>query len=74
MPLHPNSLHYGDNLDVLRKREDFPDESIDLVYLDPPFNSKRDYNVIYKTPTGHDSDSQITAFEDSWHWVLGRAV
>ncbi len=68
MPLHPNSLHYGDNLDVLRKREDFPDESIDLVYLDPPFNSKRDYNVIYKTPTGHDSDSQITAFEDSWHW------
>ena len=68
MPLHPNSLHYGDNLDILRKREDFPDESIDLIYLDPPFNSKRNYNVIYKTPTGHDSDSQITAFEDSWHW------
>ncbi|MHB1285891.1 MAG: DNA methyltransferase [Leptospirales bacterium] len=68
MPLHPNSLYYGDNLEVLRNKTDFPDESIDLIYLDPPFNSKRDYNVIYKTPTGHESDSQITAFEDSWHW------
>ncbi len=68
MPLHPNSLYYGDNLDVLRNRDDFPNDSIDLIYLDPPFNSKRDYNVIYKTPTGHESDSQITAFEDSWRW------
>ena len=68
MPLHPNSLYYGDNLEVLRNRDDFPNDSIDLIYLDPPFNSKRDYNVLYKTPTGHDSDSQITAFEDSWHW------
>ena len=68
MPLRPNSLYYGDNLEVLRNRDDFPNDSIDLIYLDPPFNSKRDYNVIYKTPTGHDSDSQITAFEDSWHW------
>ena len=68
MPLHPNSLYYGDNLEVLRNRDDFPTDSIDLIYLDPPFNSKRDYNVLYKTPTGHDSDSQITAFEDSWHW------
>ena len=68
MPLHPNSLYYGDNLEVLRNRDDFHNDSIDLIYLDPPFNSKRDYNVIYKTPAGHDSDSQITAFEDSWHW------
>ena len=68
MPLHPNSLYYGDNLEVLRNRDDFPNDSIDLIYLDPPFNSKRDYNVIYKTPAGHDSDSQITAFEDSWRW------
>ncbi len=68
MPLHPNSLYYGDNLDVLRNRDDFPNDSIDLIYLDPPFNSKRDYNVIYKTPAGHESDSQITAFEDSWRW------
>lgn len=68
MSLHPNSLYYGDNLEVLRNRDDFPNDSIDLIYLDPPFNSKRDYNVLYKTPAGHDSDSQITAFEDSWHW------
>ena len=68
MPLHPNSLYYGDNLEVLRNMTDFPNDSIDLIYLDPPFNSKRDYNVLYKTPTGHDSDSQITAFEDSWQW------
>ena len=68
MPLHPNSLYYGDNLDVLRNREDFPNDSIDLIYLDPPFNSKRNYNVLYKTPAGHESDSQVTAFEDSWHW------
>jgi len=68
MPLHSNSLFYGDNLEVLRNRDDFPNDSIDLIYLDPPFNSKRDYNVLYKTPAGHDSDSQITAFEDSWHW------
>ena len=68
MPLHPNSLFYGDNLEVLRNQEDFPSESVDLIYLDPPFNSKRNYNVLYKTPAGHESDSQITAFEDSWHW------
>lgn len=68
MPLHPNSLYYGDNLEVLRNRDDFPNDSIDLIYLDPPFNSKRNYNVLYSTPAGHDSDSQITAFEDSWHW------
>ena len=68
MPLHPNSLYYGDNLEVLRNRDDFPNDSIDLIYLDPPFNSKRNYNVLYSTPSGHDSDSQITAFEDSWHW------
>lgn len=42
--------------------------SIDLIYLDPPFNSKRDYNLLFKTPKGHSSEAQITAFEDSWHW------
>ncbi len=61
-----NSLYFGDNLQVLR--EHIADESIDLVYLDPPFNSKRDYNLLFKTPRGHQSDAQITAFEDSWHW------
>ncbi|MGH8182901.1 MAG: DNA methyltransferase, partial [Rhodanobacteraceae bacterium] len=61
-----NRLYFGDNLHVLR--EHVRDESVDLVYLDPPFNSKRDYNLLFKTPKGHESDAQITAFEDSWHW------
>ncbi len=61
-----NKLFFGDNLDILR--EHIADESVDLIYLDPPFNSKRDYSVLFKTPKGHESDAQITAFEDSWHW------
>src|ERR1035437_1804446 len=61
-----NRLYYGDNLEILRK--EIKDESIDLIYLDPPFNSKRDYNLLFKSPKGHDSDAQITAFDDSWHW------
>ncbi len=61
-----NGLYFGDNLDILRGH--IKDESIDLIYLDPPFNSKRDYNILFKTPKGHQSDAQITAFEDSWHW------
>jgi site-specific DNA-methyltransferase (adenine-specific) len=59
-------LYYGDNLHILR--EHIADESVDLIYLDPPFNSKRDYNLLFKTPKGHESDAQITAFEDTWHW------
>lgn len=61
-----NQLFFGDNLDVLR--ESIKDESVDLVYLDPPFNSKRDYNLLFKSPEGGESHAQITAFEDSWHW------
>ncbi len=61
-----NSLYYGDNLDVLR--EHIADESVDLIYLDPPFNSKRDYNLLFISSKGHESEAQITAFEDSWHW------
>ena len=60
------SLFFGDNLFVLR--DEIKSESVDLVYLDPPFNSKRDYNLLFKTPKGHDSDAQIAAFDDSWHW------
>ena len=59
-------LHYGDNLDVLRDR--IAPGSVDLVYLDPPFNSKRDYNLLFRSPTGQESDAQITAFADTWHW------
>lgn len=63
-----NRLYYGDNLDILRSREYFPDECVDLIYLDPPFNSSRSYNVLFKDESGADSEAQITAFEDTWHW------
>lgn len=61
-----NRLYYGDNLDVLR--DHIASDSIDLVYLDPPFNSNANYNILFKSPTGKAADSQIEAFEDSWHW------
>jgi site-specific DNA-methyltransferase (adenine-specific) len=63
-----STLFYGDNLEVLR--EHVPDESVDLIYLDPPFNSARDYNVLFAEKDESDSDAQIRAFEDSWHWGL----
>jgi len=62
-----NILYYGDNLDILKKY--IPDNSIDLIYLDPPFNSKSNYNILYKELTGEPSKAQITAFEDTWHWT-----
>jgi adenine specific DNA methylase Mod len=62
----PGSLYYGDNLGVLR--EHIRDESIDLIYLDPPFNSNATYNVLFKAPSGQQSRAQIEAFEDTWHW------
>jgi len=62
-----NKLFFGDNLSVMKT---FPDEFIDLVYLDPPFNSNRNYNVIFKTEDTHeDSEAQIRAFDDTWHWT-----
>lgn len=61
-----NHLYYGDNLDVLR--ESIKDESVDLVYLDPPFNSNATYNVLFRGPSGDQSQAQIEAFEDTWHW------
>ena len=64
----PNALFYGDNLAVLRDREHFPDQSVDLIYLDPPFNSSANYNVLFRSPTGTGSQSQIEAFADTWHW------
>ena len=61
-----NALYYGDNLAVLR--EHIKDESVDLVYLDPPFNSNANYNLLFKAPGGEQSQAQIEAFEDTWHW------
>ena len=61
-----NQLYFGDNLYVLR--DHLATESVDLIYLDPPFNSKRDYNLLFKSPKGHESEAQIEAFKDSWHW------
>ena len=62
-----NTLYYGDNLTILRKY--IPDDSIDLIYLDPPFNSKATYNILFKEPTGEQSKAQVEAFEDTWHWT-----
>ncbi len=62
-----NTLFYGDNLEILR--DYLIDECVDLIYLDPPFNSSRNYNVLFKDEHGLDSEAQITAFEDTWHWT-----
>jgi site-specific DNA-methyltransferase (adenine-specific) len=59
-------LYYGDNLMVLR--DSIAAESVDLIYLDPPFNSNADYNVLFKGPAGAGSAAQIEAFTDTWHW------
>jgi DNA modification methylase len=61
-----NKLYYGDNLEVLRQH--VKDESVDLIYLDPPFNSRQDYNVLFAEKDGTRSSSQIMAFEDTWEW------
>ena len=63
-----NQLYFGDNLDVLR--EHIPDESVDLIYLDPPFNSNATYNVLFRERSGEESAAQITAFEDTWQWSI----
>ena len=61
-----NHLYYGDNLNVLR--DSIRDASVDLIYLDPPFNSNASYNVLFKGPAGAESAAQIEAFDDTWHW------
>lgn len=61
-----NVLYYGDNLDVLRRH--IPSESVDLIYLDPPFNSNQDYNVLFREHQGERAAAQIKAFEDTWRW------
>ncbi len=63
----PNTLYYGDNLQVLR--DHVPSASVDLVYLDPPFNSNASYNVLFRERTGEESPAQIKAFTDTWEWT-----
>ena len=61
-----NKLYFGDNLDILS--EEVPDETVDLIYLDPPFNSNATYNVLFREASGEGSTAQIHAFDDTWHW------
>ena len=63
-----NLLYFGDNLQILR--DHIADESVDLIYLDPPFNSNATYNVLFREREGDESAAQIAAFEDTWHWSL----
>jgi adenine specific DNA methylase Mod len=64
-----NRLYFGDNLKWLSDRKEFPDASVDLVYLDPPFNSNADYNVLFREPSGQVSQAQFHAFTDTWRWL-----
>lgn len=66
MSVEKNTLWYGDNLEVMRNH--IKDESVDLIYLDPPFNSNADYNILYKEKSGEESQAQVKAFTDTWHW------
>jgi site-specific DNA-methyltransferase (adenine-specific) len=66
--METNVLYYGDNLEILHKH--ILDCSVDLIYLDPPFNSNATYNVLFKEPSGVPSQAQISAFADTWHWGL----
>ena len=63
-----NHLYFGDNLDILRQH--IADESVDLIYLDPPFNSNATYNVLFRERSGEESAAQITAFDDTWRWNI----
>lgn len=63
-----NKLYFGDNLDILR--DDIGDNSVDLIYLDPPFNSNATYNVLFRETSGEKLAAQIRAFDDTWHWGL----
>jgi 16S rRNA G966 N2-methylase RsmD len=67
-----NQLYYGDNLEILRRY--VKDETIDLVYLDPPFKSNQDYNVLFAEQGGARSAAQIKAFVDNWQWDQAAAA
>ena len=72
MSVSPNKLYFGDNLHILRENVD--DESVDLIYLDPPFNSNATYNVLFRERSGDESAAQITAFEDTWRWSIESEI
>ena len=72
MNSNANKLYFGDNLDILR--QNVADESVDLIYLDPPFNSNATYNVLFRERSGEDSAAQITAFEDTWRWSIDSEI
>ena len=72
--IQANRLYFGDNLDFLRNQDYFPTESVDLVYLDPPFNSAQSYNILYKEERGTPSTAQVKAFEDTWKWDQAAAM
>ena len=61
-----NHLYYGDNLEILRAN--IADENVDLIQLDPPVNSQANDNILFRAPTRKQSEAQIEAFEDTWHW------
>lgn len=63
-----NTLYYGDNLEMLRNPKHFPDACVDLIYLDPPFNSNADYNILFREQSGEPAQAQIKAFTDTWKW------
>jgi DNA modification methylase len=66
-----NTLYYGDNLEILRQY--IKDESVDLVYLDPPFNSDQEYNMLFAEQDGTRSAAQIKALKDTWRRDEGSA-
>src|SRR3989344_553543 len=68
MNVNKKTRFFGDNLQILR--DHIPTNTIDLIYLDPPFNSKSSYNILFNEPSGEQSVAQIHAFEDSWHWGM----
>jgi DNA modification methylase len=67
-----NTLYYGDNLAIMQRY--LADESVDVVYLDPPFNSKRDYNATFTESSGEEASAQVKAFKDTWYWDVEGAM
>jgi len=71
---HSNRLFFGDDLEFLRNRDIFASESVDLIYLDPPFNSATNYNILFQGSDGSPSAAQVMAFKDTWSWDESAAL